>query len=180
MDGRDEKRRRRNREILEYVDAVVMAIVVIALCFTFLARAVRVDGHSMEPTLQDGQRLLATSLPYTPARGDIVVIDAYIPHGQPLIKRVIGIEGDTIDIDFDAGIVYRNGEALDEPYTAEPTWTFEGASFPLTVPQGQVFVMGDNRNHSRDSRDPSVGCVDVRDVMGRAFWRIAPPGRMEP
>ncbi len=178
MDGKTQKQRRKNKEILEYVDTVLTALVVIALSYTFLVRVVRVDGRSMNPTLLDGQRLLATDLFYTPERGDIVVIDAYIPHGLPLIKRVIGVAGDTIDIDFNEGLVYRNGELLDEPYIAEPTYMFEGTVFPLTVPEGTIFVMGDNRNHSSDSRDPDIGCIDVRDVLGRAFWSVAPLNRM--
>lgn len=178
MDERTQKRRKRNKSVLEYLDAVLTAIVVIALSYTFVVRVVRVDGRSMNPTLLDGERLLATGLFYTPDRGDIVVIDAYIPHGLPLIKRVIGVAGDTIDIDFSEGLVYRNGELLDEPYIAEPTLTFEGMTFPLTVPEGTVFVMGDNRNHSSDSRNPEIGCIDVRDVLGRAFWCVAPLNRM--
>ena len=95
------------------------------------------------------------------------MIDAYTAYGDPLVKRVIGIEGDTIDIDFQNGIVYLNGEALEEPYTAEPTYLQESVTFPVTVPEGCLFVMGDNRNHSTDSRDDRVGFVDERDVLGR-------------
>lgn len=178
MDERNKKRCKCNKEILEYLDALLMALVVIALAYTFVLRVVRVDGRSMEKTLLNGERVLTTKLLYTPDYEDIVVIDAYIPHGLPLIKRVIGLEGDVIDIDFDAGIVYRNGEALDEPYAAEPTYTYEGTDFPLTVPEGTVFVMGDNRNNSKDSRLPDIGCIDVRDIMGRAFWRVTPVSRM--
>ena len=113
-------RYRRNKDILEWLDAVALAVVTVALLSTFCARLVRVDGISMNPGLLDGQRLLITRL-LTPDYGDIVVTDSRIDYGKPLIKRVIGKAGDTIDIDFASGIVYRNGEALDEPYTAEPT-----------------------------------------------------------
>ena len=102
------------------------------------------------------------------------IVDSYIPYGKPLVKRVIGKAGDTIDIDFTAGIVYRNGEALDEPYTAEPTYTYEGMDFPLTVPDNCLFLMGDNRNGSKDSRSTDIGCVDTRDILGTALWRILP------
>ena len=161
------KKFRRNKDNLEWLEAIVLAVVAVALIFTFGVRMIRVEGESMLPTLQDGQRLMITSYPYTPQRGDIVVIDAYTAYGDPLVKRVIGIEGDTIDIDFQNGIVYLNGEALEEPYTAEPTYLQESVTFPVTVPEGCLFVMGDNRNHSTDSRDDRVGFVDERDVLGR-------------
>ena len=161
------KKFRRNKDNLEWLEAIVLAVVAVALIFTFGVRMIRVDGESMLPTLQDGQRLMITSYPYTPQRGDIVVIDAYTAYGDPLVKRVIGIEGDTIDIDFQNGIVYLNGEALEEPYTAEPTYLQESVTFPVTVPEGCLFVMWDNRNHSTDSRDDRVGFVDERDVLGR-------------
>ena len=91
---------------------------------------------------------------------------------------VIGKGGDTIDIDFAAGIVYRNGVAIDEPYTAEPTYLYESVDFPITVPDSCLFVMGDNRNNSTDSRDSRVGCVDERDIMGAAMLRILPFGKI--
>ena len=166
-------RYRRNKDILEWLDAVALAVVTVALLSTFCARLVRVDGISMNPGLLDGQRLLITRL-LTPDYGDIVVTDSRIDYGKPLIKRVIGKAGDTIDIDFAAGIVYRNGEALDEPYTAEPTYMEEGTEFPLTVPESSLFLMGDNRNHSGDSRSSLIGCIDTRDILGVAVLRLAP------
>lgn len=172
-----QKRYRRNKETLEWYDALAVAVAVIALVFTFVVRIVQVDGSSMVPTLADGERVVIASF-LQPDYGDVVVIDGYIPYGKPLVKRVIGKAGDIIDIDFDAGIVYRNGEALDEPYTAEPTWMYESVSFPITVPDGCLFIMGDNRNNSRDSRDTEIGCVDTRDVLGVALWRVLPFSKM--
>jgi len=171
------ERYRRNRNTLEWYDALAVAVAVIALVFTFLVRIVQVDGSSMNPTLQNGDRVLIASF-LEPDYGDIVIIDSYIPYGKPLVKRVIGKAGDTISIDFEAGIVYRNGEALEEPYTAEPTWTYESVNFPITVPEGCLFIMGDNRNNSKDSRDKDIGCVDTRDVLGVALWRIMPFGEI--
>ena len=166
-------RYKRNKDILEWYDALAVAVAVIALVFTFGLRVVQVDGHSMQPTLLNGERLLMTPLK-TPDYGGVVIVDSYIPYGKPLVKRVIGKAGDTIDIDFTAGIVYRNGEALDEPYTAEPTYTYERMDFPLTVPDNCLFLMGDNRNGSKDSRSTDIGCVDTRDILGTALWRILP------
>ena len=170
-------RYKRNKDILEWYDALAVAVAVIALVFTFGLRVVQVDGHSMQPTLLNGERLLMTPLK-TPDYGDVVIVDSYIPYGKPLVKRVIGKAGDTIDIDFEAGIVYRNGAALEEPYTAEPTYLFESVEFPITVPDGCLFLMGDNRNNSTDSRDVSVGCVDERDIMGAAVLRVLPFGKI--
>ena len=170
-------RYKRNKDVLEWYDALAVAVAVIALVFTFGLRVVQVDGHSMQPTLLNGERLLMTPLK-TPDYGDVVIVDSYIPYGKPLVKRVIGKAGDTIDIDFTAGIVYRNGEALDEPYTAEPTYLYESVDFPITVPDGCLFLMGDNRNNSTDSRDTRVGCVDERDIMGAAVLRVLPFGKI--
>ncbi len=170
MAAAPKSRSQQNKNWLDWYDSIVFAAVVIMLLFTFVARNVRVDGHSMDPTLSNGQRMFISSLPYTPHYGDIVVIDQYTSHGQPLVKRVIGMGGDTIDIDFESGIVYRNGEALEEPYTAEPTYLWEGVDFPLTVPERELFVMGDNRNNSSDSRDPGIGCIDVRNVLGKKLF----------
>ena len=171
------KRYNRNKGILEWYDALAVAVAVIALIFTFVIRIVQVDGGSMNPSLFDGERILIATF-LQPDYGDVVIIDSYIPYGKPLVKRVIGMAGDTIDIDFQTGIVYRNGQALSEPYTAEPTWTYEGVDFPLTVPEGCLFIMGDNRNNSKDSRDAEIGCVDTRDVLGVAIWRLLPFGKM--
>ena len=110
-------RYRRNKETLEWYDALAMAVVIIALVFTFGVRIVKVDGHSMDHTLSDGERILINLLK-APDYGDIVVVDGYTDYGKPLVKRVIGMGGDTIDIDFEAGIVYRNGEEMKKDISA--------------------------------------------------------------
>ena len=107
-----------------------------------------------------------------------MVIDRNTQEESNLIKRVIGCAGDVIDIDFQQGVVYRNGEALDEPYINEPTFLQMDVEFPVTVPEGCIFVMGDNRNHSDDSRDSEIGMVDTRRVMGKALFRFFPLDRI--
>ena len=173
-----EKKQTEGRGAYEWVQALVCSVLTVVLVFTFGIRLIGVDGHSMVPTLQDGDRLLVTTslLSGDYEYGDIVIIQkGTFAGGEPIVKRVIATEGQTVDIDFDAGVVYVDGTALEEPYTREPTWTQEGTEFPLTVPEGCIFVMGDNRNDSDDSRDSALGPVDTRCVLGRALL-LAVPG----
>ena len=149
------------------ITAVITAIV------SIFVRITNVNGDSMNETLHNGDKLLMTCVNISPERGDIIVFDTE-NYGKTLIKRVIAVEGDTIDIDFEAGAVTLNGEVLDEPYIKELTYERENAEieYPLTVPEGCVFAMGDNRNHSTDSRQ--VGCVPVSGIKGVVFWRFLP------
>ena len=165
------------RELYEWTQALVGSVLTVVLVFTFLIRLIGVDGHSMVPTLQNGDRLLVLSslLDSDYEYGDIVVLREESFLEEPIVKRVIATEGQTVDIDFEAGVVYVDGEALDEPYINEPTYMEEGTEFPLTVPEGCIFVMGDNRNHSSDSRDSRLGTVDTRCVLGKAVF-LAFPG----
>ena len=165
------------REAYEWVQALVCSVLAVVVLFTFVIRLIGVDGHSMVPTLQDGDRLLVTTslLSGEYRYGDIVIIQkGTFADGDPIVKRVIATEGQTVDIDFANGIVYVDGEALDEPYINEPTYTDEGTEFPLTVPEGSIFVMGDNRNRSDDSRNAELGTVDTRYVIGRAVFLLFP------
>ena len=156
------------------------SVLAVVLLFTFVIRLIGVDGHSMVPTLQDGDRLLVlSSLLYDDyAYGDIVVLRKSEFLEEPIVKRVIATEGQTVDIDFESGSVYVDGTLLDEPYVNELTFLQEGTEFPLTVPEGCIFVMGDNRNHSSDSRDARLGTVDTRYVIGKAVF-LAFPGTDE-
>ena len=165
------------RELYEWTQALVGSVLTVVLVFTFLIRLIGVDGHSMVPTLQNGDRLLVLSslLDSDYKYDDIVVLREESFLEEPIVKRVIATEGQTVDIDFEAGVVYVDGEALDEPYINEPTYMEEGTEFPLTVPEGCIFVMGDNRNHSSDSRDSRLGTVDTRCVLGKAVF-LAFPG----
>lgn len=160
------------REILEWLESIVFASVVAIFLFVFVMRLAAVEGHSMEPTLYENDRLIIRTMGYEPEFGDVVVLD--IPDTDPLIKRIIATEGQEVDIDFENGVVYCDGVALDEPYVAEPTYREEDVEFPVTVPEGCVFVMGDNRNHSTDSRDSMVGMVSVEHIVGEAVFRFMP------
>ena len=166
------------RDLYEWVQALVCSVLTVVLVFTFGIRLIGVDGHSMVPTLQDGDRLLVTTslLSGDYEYGDIVIIQkGSFAGGEPIVKRVIATGGQTVDIDFETGAVYVDGTLLEEDYINELTFVEEGTEFPLTVPEGCVFVMGDNRNDSDDSRDSALGPVDTRCVLGRALL-LAVPG----
>lgn len=167
------------RTVLSYLHDLVFGLVGILLVFMFLFRMVVVSGPSMMQTLQDGDSLILLSnvLYRNPKYGDIVVASKEsFKSGEPIIKRVIATEGQTVDIDFVEGIVYVDGVALSEPYTNTPTNLFEGTVFPLTVEEGHVFVLGDNRNDSMDSRSGQIGQIDKRELLGKAIF-LALPGQ---
>jgi len=163
--------------IISYLHDLVFLIAGVLLVFSLLFRVVVVSGPSMNNTLYDGDwlLLLGNILYGEPQHGDIIVAskDSY-DNGSPIIKRVIATEGQTVDIDFWKGVVYVDGEALDEPYTLTPTNIKEGMSFPLTVSEGCIFVMGDNRNLSKDSRSDQIGLIDCREVLGKAIFLVFP------
>ena len=164
------------RDVYETVSSLVSALLVVVLVFTFLVRLMGVSGPSMIPTLQDGDRLLVVNslLCGDYQVGDIVIARKETFDSKPIVKRVIATGGQTVDIDFTAGAVYVDGQLLEEDYIRQPTYLEEGLEFPVTVPEGCVFVMGDNRNDSDDSRDPELGPVDTRQILGRAVFLLFP------
>ena len=175
----DLKKKLPAREAYEWLQTLVYAVLGIVLLFAFVVRIVLVSGPSMRETLQDGDRLLVVNnwLCGDYQKGDVVIFQKEsFEDGEAIVKRVIATEGQTVHIDFDAGVVSVDGAALDEPYIPEPTWLDEGLRFPLTVPEGSIFVMGDNRNHSKDSRHTDLGPVDTRHVIGKAVF-LAIPGK---
>ena len=179
MEEKQEKQEERQpgRSVYEWVQALVCSVLAAVLLFTFGVRIVGVSGASMRETLQNGDMLLVVNgiLCREYRQGDIVIAaKASFENGEPIVKRVIATEGQTVDIDFMSGQVYVDGQPLDEPYIKEPTYTSEGVQFPLTLAEGEVFVMGDNRNQSTDSRDPKLGPVDERYLQGKALFLLLP------
>ena len=162
---------------LDYAEVFVFAFCAVILLFTFCFRLCSVRGPSMQDTLINGERLVVSDMFYTPERGDVIIFhETGEYYNEALVKRVIATEGETVTIDFEGGIVYVDGVALDEPYTLEPTHRRIDFGDSVTVPEGCLFVMGDNRNGSTDSRDDRIGCVDERLVIGRAFFLLVPGG----
>jgi len=160
-----------------YLHDLIYMLMAILLVFLLLFRVIVVSGDSMYSTLLDGDYLLLLgNLFYQqPEYGDIVVISKEsFDDGKPIVKRVIATEGQTVDIDFENAIVYVDGVPLEEPYINSPTTFNEGTSFPLTVAENCIFVLGDNRGVSRDSRDPVIGQIDKREILGKAIFLMLP------
>ena len=172
-----ERKTVRGRDLYEWIQSLVGSVLVVVAIFTFGIRMLGVDGHSMLNTLQHGDRLMVVNpiFYHDYKYGDIVILrKTGVFDNEPIVKRVIATGGQTVDIDFSEGVVYVDGEALEEDYIREPTYTAEGTEFPLTVPEDSIFVMGDNRNGSSDSRDYRLGTVDTRSVIGKAAFLIFP------
>ncbi len=177
------KKKRVLKEALDWIISIAVALLAVILINQFLLIQVEVDGSSMVPTLQHGDRLFAYRLAYEPKQGDIVVLDpnqndssvkGKLMFNRILyIKRVIATEGQTVDIRN--GKVYVDDQMISEDYIAEGAVTRSGSTqLPLKVPEDSVFVMGDNREHSKDSRDRSVGIVSEDRLVGKAVFRLLP------
>lgn len=158
----------------DFLDSLKGAVIAVFLVFALMFRVVGVEGDSMNPTLDSGDWLAVSGAETEFERGDIVVVTQPWARNVPIIKRVIAVGGDTIYIDFNTHEVFVNGELMDEPYIAEPTALHYDVVFPLTVDEGKLFVMGDNRNDSVDSRSSAIGLIDERYVLGKALVRIFP------
>ena len=163
------------KELYEWAQAIAVAMVLALVLNQFIFSLVQVEGNSMLPTLQSKERLVVTKLFYKPKAKDIVVVKSE-ELGKHIIKRVIAVPGDIIDIHAGTGEVLLNGKVIDEPYILEQTKSGGNVNkYPLTVPEGYVFVMGDNRNNSSDSRN--LGLIAYEDIVGRASLRITPFSR---
>ncbi|MBQ3256104.1 MAG: signal peptidase I [Oscillospiraceae bacterium] len=161
-------------EIFDWLQSIVFAIIACVLLFMFVARVVTVDGSSMNPTLLHGDRLIVSNLSKNYEQGDVVVFVAPEYMDEPLVKRVIATGGQLVEINFDKGIVKVDEQELYEPYIAELTADAQDYDGPIEVPEGHVFVMGDNRNRSTDSRTDEIGCVDTRYILGKAYFVMFP------
>ncbi|HPE16059.1 MAG TPA: signal peptidase I [Oscillospiraceae bacterium] len=162
-------------ELYFWLQALVLALVSVILCFTLVGRLIGVDGTSMLNTLHDRDMMIVRSIGYEPKAGDVVVLTKKSFMAQPIVKRVIAVAGQHVEIDYDAGTVTVDGQVLDEPYIAErmtePYWDNIKS---VDVPENCIFVMGDNRNASGDSRAPALGVVDTRYVIGEVLCVIFP------
>lgn len=171
------KKLTKSQQLFKDVKDVLVIVTVFMVAYVLFFRAVVVVGDSMYDTLVSGDYLLVlNNLVYqNPKSGDIVVAskDSF-RNGECIIKRVIATEGQEVDIDFATGKVYVDGELLDEPYLYTPTKTPDGMKFPLIVEEGCLFVMGDNRMESMDSRNPTIGMIDKREVLGKAIFLLMP------
>ena len=178
----DEKIR---KSLWEWLETIVISCLIVVFIFTFIFRVVGIDGDSMLDTLVDKDRVIVSNMFYTPKQGDIVVISRNYNNdlldtsdaSSPIIKRVIATAGQTVNIDFVSGIVFVDGEPLNETYTKTPTNQPGDIEFPVTVPDNCVFVLGDNRNESLDSRFSWIGdygMIDTRYILGKALFRIFP------
>ncbi|MBP0973295.1 MAG: signal peptidase I [Oscillospiraceae bacterium] len=176
-------------DVIDILETMLVSVFGVLLIFGYFMRPVTVEGRSMVPTLHNEDRLVMFRLLYQPKQGDVVVVDNQEGHildadgniephkglNENIIKRVIAVSGQKVEVNSDKGEVYVDGVKLDEPYVNELTYTDDRAfSYPIVIPDGYIFVMGDNRNHSTDSRSAYVGLVSKEDVLGRAYFRYLP------
>lgn len=157
----------------DWMHSIIIAIAVVIIILTFVFRIIDVDGTSMQDTLLNADKVVVSELFYTPQDGDIVVISHGAEYNKPIIKRVIATEGQTLDIDFNTGQVVVDGVVLQENYIKGKT--IKGnAEIPSVVPEGKIFVMGDNRSASLDSRYTDIGLIDMGDIIGKAQFVVFP------
>lgn len=185
----EEQPRRKGSDLFEWLQLLMGCVLVAVVLFNCFARLTRVDGNSMNNTLKDGEMMLIWSLGYQPQQGDIVVLNKtdqvtdQLLHSKAIVKRVIATGGQTVDIDYSTGTVYVDGEPLDEPYIKEEMFLPANPMMYNThweIPEGSVFVMGDNRNASTDSRHDMVGPIDEDYILGKVVFALWPLEKFGP
>lgn len=159
--------------LYDWIHSLVFAVAIVVIILTFFLRLVDVSGTSMVPTLENQDKVIVTNFFYTPKNGDIIVISRGENYDEPIIKRVIATEGQEFSIDFAKGKVKVDGKVIDEPYIQGFTGE-ENAEIPKVIPKGKVFVMGDNRGRSLDSRSKEIGLIDVNNIIGKAQFVVYP------
>ena len=162
------------KEALDWVVSIALALIIALVIRKYIFTLVKVDGPSMNPTLTHGDTLFTRRIMYTPEVGDIIIFRPPNSPKTPYVKRVIALEGQTVEIDPITGAVTVDGKTYDEPYIQEPIRRMGDMEYPFTVPEDTVFVLGDNRNNSHDSRDSDVGAVPVKNIIGKAQIRLLP------
>lgn len=162
--------------VYEWIHTFLAAVVLVVVLLTFAFRLIDVDGSSMLPTLVNSDKVIVTNLFYEPKDGDVVVISHGADYDKPLIKRVIATEGQTLNIDFEKNEVYVDGVLIQEDYIQGVTIPGD-AEIPSVIPKGKVFVMGDNRTDSYDSRYNAIGLIDEESIVGKASFVILPFSR---
>lgn len=162
--------------VYDSISIIYTAVIIIMVVFTFFFRIAGVIGPSMMDTLNDGDKLVVSAFVKTPQPGDVIIITQPNAFHEPIVKRIVAMPGQEVNIDFLKGIVYVDGKILKEFYVKGNTTDKFDLDFPMTVPPGSVFVMGDNRNHSTDSRSSQIGFVDEDYILGKVLGRIYPKG----
>ena len=176
----EKEKRPAGAELFEWLQLVMVCVLGAVIAFNLVVRLSVVDGQSMDPTLEHGELMLVWSLGYSPKQGDVVILNkttADFLDEQAIVKRVIALEGQTVDIDYGEGVVYVDGEALEEDYILEEMYLPGSGHMQQThfeVPEDEIFVLGDNRNGSTDSRDERLGTIHEDYVLGRAVAAIWP------
>jgi signal peptidase I len=175
MEQQEIKRKNPMEDWLDWLESIALAVITVVLLFSFFFRVVGVKGESMERTLFENDRLIVQEAFYTPKAGDIVILNKPNFSGKPFVKRVIATGGQKVDIDFDTGEVYVDDQLIEEPYLGSGiSAKADDQAFPVYLEENEIFVMGDNRAHSTDSRSTEIGTVDTRYVVGKVVLRIFP------
>ena len=174
-----ERCRKQWKIVYDAVATLETAVIILILLFSLVLRPAAVIGNSMLPSFSGGDRVACIHSFSGYERGDVIIISHATRKDESIIKRVIAVGGDTVDIDFYKGTVSVNGQVLDEPYVNTPTNLSYDMTFPVTVPEGKLFVLGDNRNGSLDSRSTDIGFINENKVLGKVVFRFYPFDRIK-